>query len=110
MLADKRRHKRQTINRVAKFRCEPTALARDCMITDISDGGARLFCEVPDIPDDFQLLVTGDTTTTWHDCSVVWRLGGELGVRFVTQEREQERLKAFKEVRAKVRNSFGQAS
>jgi hypothetical protein len=34
---------------------------------------------------------------------VVWRLGGELGVTFVTQEKDRERLNAIKSFRMQAR-------
>jgi hypothetical protein len=41
MLTDRRSHRRYTINRIAKFQSDAYALPRDCMISDISDRGAR---------------------------------------------------------------------
>ncbi len=108
MFAERRQYKRQTINRLAKFVTEPGGLPRSCMITDISERGARLFSETSDMPDSFQLLISGETPIR-HDCCVVWRLGGEVGVTFVTEEREQERLKAMKEFQSRLRNAFRQA-
>jgi hypothetical protein len=52
------------------------------MITDISDNGARLYCD-SDMPDTFLLSLSGEGIDTRRECRVVWRLGGELGVEFV---------------------------
>jgi len=52
------------------------------MITDISEGGARLYSEI-DMPDRFTLSVTGDGGEARRGCRIVWRLGRELGVEFV---------------------------
>ena len=52
------------------------------MITDISEGGARLYSNI-DMPQKFTLSVSGDDGAARRDCRVVWRLGRELGVEFV---------------------------
>ena len=70
------------INRIAKFQPTPTALPRDCMITDISESGARLFADGIEMPDTFALLISGENRGDRRQCRVVWRLGGEIGVTF----------------------------
>ena len=79
---ERRKAPRRTINRVAQFHTGPGALPRSCMITDISDDGARLYSDST-MPDTFLLSLTGDGVDTRRECRVVWRLGGELGVEFV---------------------------
>jgi len=79
---DRRQHRRYTINRIAKFQTDATTLPRDCMITDISKQGARLFADGVDVPDQFHLLISGEKGER-KECRVVWRLGGEIGVTFV---------------------------
>jgi hypothetical protein len=79
---DRRKHRRYTINRIAKFQTDFGALPRDCMITDISEDGARLFAEYNDVPDQFHPVISGDSDMR-RECRVVWRLGGEIGVSFV---------------------------
>ena len=74
------------MNRLAKFRAEAGSLPRDCLVTDISDGGARLHAEGIVVPDQFVLSLTG-SQDMWRDCRVVWRLGCEIGVEFVDQAR-----------------------
>jgi hypothetical protein len=81
MFAERRQHTRHPINRAAKFQTEAGALPRDCMITDISRLGARLFAEGVEMPDRFYLSISGDTPIRC-ECRVVWRLGGEIGVTF----------------------------
>jgi len=54
------------------------SLPRDCWITDMSHGGARLHSEA-DLPDDFALVLPGGSR---RECRVVWRLGNEAGVTF----------------------------
>jgi len=109
MFAERRRHKRQAINRIAKIVTDSGALPRDCTITDISESGARLFTEASDIPDNFQLLISGEAPIR-QACCVVWRLGGEVGVTFVTKEQEQERQNAMKALQAQARDVFRQHS
>jgi hypothetical protein len=82
MLSDRRRDRRYKINRVAKFQPDTSTLPRDCMISDISDRGARLFAEGVEVPDQFSLLISGGAKGLRRHCLVVWRLGYELGVQF----------------------------
>jgi hypothetical protein len=82
MLDERRRHRRQAINRIGKFRPDVGSLPRDCMITDMSRNGARLFIDGVEVPDQFRLLITGEQGGE-RECRVVWRLGGEVGVSFV---------------------------
>jgi PilZ domain len=109
MLGERRRHNRHSINRMAKFVTDSGALPRDCLIVNLSESGARLFSEAEDIPDNFILLVSGDAPVR-QECRVVLRLGGEIGVAFVTKQREQFRTAAMKELRSQVRDVFRQES
>ena len=52
----------------------------DCVIRNLSDGGAKLeFATVRGIPNAFDLLVPGHAP---HHCRVAWRALKELGVQF----------------------------
>ncbi len=82
-LKERRKAPRRVINRMAEFQAGMGSLPRTCMITNISDTGARLFTEILDIPERFTLSVSGDAGVTRHECRLVWRLGGELGVEFL---------------------------
>jgi hypothetical protein len=82
VLKDRRQSPRQVINRIAKFHAGGGSLPRDCMVTDISENGARLFSEA-DMPEQFTLSLSGEGTSIRRECRVVWRLGGELGVEFI---------------------------
>ncbi|MEO6014081.1 MAG: PilZ domain-containing protein [Devosia sp.] len=54
----------------------------DCIIRNLSDGGAKLeFATVRGIPQSFDLLVPGHRP---HQCRVAWRALKELGVQFIT--------------------------
>jgi hypothetical protein len=81
---DRRRSRRRVLNRVANIQSSSGTLPRDCLITDISDGGVRLHVEGFDVPDEFVLLLTGDDVTAKERAyKVVWRLGHEVGAKFL---------------------------
>jgi hypothetical protein len=86
MRTERRRYPRYIINRIGKFQADAGSLPRDCMIIDLSKQGARLFANGADVPDRFDLLISGDKDVR-RGCQVVWRLGGEIGVAFVGPER-----------------------
>jgi hypothetical protein len=81
--ADRRQAPRRLINRTAKIQLGNGGLPRDCIITDISTGGVRLHVEGFDVPDDFVLLLCRDDLAKECNYQVVWRLGHEIGARFV---------------------------
>jgi PilZ domain len=82
-LIDRRKARRRLINRLAKIQLANCGLPRDCLITDISTGGVRLHVEGFEVPDDFVLLLCGDDLAKECNYQVVWRLGHEIGARFV---------------------------
>ena len=54
----------------------------DCIIRDLSDGGARLeVSSVGGIPQTFDLMAPGHRP---HSCRVAWRALKELGVQFLS--------------------------
>ena len=81
MLKDRRLVTRRVINRVAKYHSGLGALPRECIVTDISERGARLYSDI-DMPETFTLALSGEGAEVRKECRVVWRLGGELGVEF----------------------------
>jgi hypothetical protein len=83
---ERRGRQRRVINSVAQYHCGMGALPRTCMVTDISDGGARLYSET-EMPDTFTLSVLANNTEMRRECRVVWRLGGEVGVAFTDDRR-----------------------
>jgi hypothetical protein len=106
MFGERRKHQRFAIKRVARIQAEINGVttSRDCTITDISDNGARLFVE-DSVPDRFYLIVVSDNATR-HECKVIWRLGGELGVEFTTLQPDQSRLNSLNRVREDARKIF----
>jgi len=81
---DRRQSRRRLISRMAKIQVATGTLPRDCLITDISDGGVRLHVEGFEVPDEFVLLLSGDGVAARERAyRVVWRLGYEIGAEFV---------------------------
>jgi hypothetical protein len=81
---DRRRSRRRALNRVAKIQVASGTLPRDCLITDISEGGVRLHVEGFEVPDEFTLLLSGEGLVDMErEYRVVWRLGYEVGAKFV---------------------------
>lgn len=80
---ERRRSRRRLLNRMAKIKVGTGTLPRDCLITDISDGGVRLHVEGLEVPDEFVLLLSGEgLIAKERACRVVWRLGYEIGAEF----------------------------
>ena len=80
MLKDRRGSERHPTRGGAKIQLGVGALPRDCRITDVSDGGARLHVEGYEVPLHFILWLTPSDA---RECRVAWRLGHEIGVQFM---------------------------
>jgi hypothetical protein len=89
VFVERRRASRRVINRLAQYYCEGNQFPRNCLVSDISETGARLHSEA-DMPEAFVLEVSGEGFSAKHDCRVVWRLGHEMGVAF---ERPRDRFR-----------------
>jgi hypothetical protein len=83
---ERRKSARRTLNRFAQFHSEVSSMPRTCLVTDISESGARLYSEI-EMPTTFTLSVSRDGENIRRECRVVWRLGGELGVEFIDRVR-----------------------
>jgi len=57
----------------------------NCLVTDWAVGGARLCPHDPDSCPNLFTLITRDGRE--HTCQVVWRRGGEVGVKFPRPDR-----------------------
>jgi len=55
-------------------------LPRDCVITDISDGGVKVVAEHLEPPPEFTLIFS---TGSPKQCRLVWQIGCEFGAEFV---------------------------
>ena len=86
MFSERRHQARRVVNRIAQFYREIGELRRPCMVTDLSESGARLYSET-EMPDQFILALSGEGVAKHRACRVMWRLGGELGVAFVEPAR-----------------------
>jgi hypothetical protein len=85
---NRRRSQRRVLNRPARIYFGPGNVQRDCVVNDISDGGVRLRVEGFDVPDEFVLSLAEDGYSFKERAyQVVWRLGPELGAKFLGQAR-----------------------
>lgn len=97
-MKDKRKSPRRAISRLAKI--EVGSLLCGCLVTDISEDGVRLYVEGVAVPETFVLLDTDDIGCIQpRDCQVVWRLGHELGAKFLPVNNGGERRKTAKAAR-----------
>ena len=56
MLANRRSSERRVCKSFAKIQFATGGLPRDCMITDMSDGGVKIIAEYPEIPSEFTVI------------------------------------------------------
>ena len=84
-IGDRRGSRRHAISRIGKIQYGTGTLPRDCLITDVSDGGVRLHAEGLDVPQQFTLWF-GNAQR--RECNVVWRLGHEIGAEFIDTTRD----------------------
>lgn len=80
---ERRRSPRYPVDRLAKIQLGIGTPPRYCLITDISDGGVRLRADGFEVPDEFVLLLSGEGPAQDGTYRVVWRLGREVGAKFV---------------------------
>jgi PilZ domain len=97
MVKDKRKLPRRAVSLRVKIDIADGALVRDCLVTDISNVGVRLYVEGLEVPDAFVLLLgEPDGSIRPRACQVIWRLGYELGVKFADAPRRDEQAKGSK--------------
>jgi hypothetical protein len=80
MLMNRRKSERQQCRRVAKIQLASGSLPRDCMITDVSQGGVKIVAEYPEIPPEFTIILS---TGHARQCRLAWRIGCEFGAEFI---------------------------
>ena len=81
MLNDKRKAPHRPIRYTAWLMLEADQLY-GCVLSDVSDSGARIDVEDPEkIPDRFLLLLSGNGLAK-RKCHVVWRRSRQIGVKF----------------------------
>jgi hypothetical protein len=90
---DRRKSERRLHGGPAKIQLGIGALPRDCTITDVSDGGARVIAENLDVPAEFTIIFS---TGCPRQCRLAWRIGCEFGAEFIdgTQQRQFGRRQA----------------
>jgi hypothetical protein len=82
MIKEKRKSVRQAMRYTAWIGLGEGSVLRGCMVTDISETGARLELEHPDqLPTTFNLLLSG-RGGMYRRCCAVWRSENQIGVRF----------------------------
>jgi hypothetical protein len=91
-----RAHKRKPIQRVA-WVVDHAGRQHRCVMSDVSDGGARLELPVGVIPPPIFILSLAEMGKVHRCCEVRWRRGDAIGVRFISPQ-ELDRL--IKQARA----------
>lgn len=82
MINDKRKSQRRTIRYTAWAIIDGETL-HGCVLSDVSDFGARLDVENADnLPDQFVLLLSGRRGSPRRNCRVIWRKPNQVGVEF----------------------------
>jgi PilZ domain len=84
MLQDRRNTQRHAVSGPATIQSITGAPVGDCLVADVSDGGARILAHGFEVPPEF-LLVFPDLADAARECRVVWRLDDEVGVEFVDE-------------------------
>jgi hypothetical protein len=79
MYANRRSSERRACRSFAKIQFS-SGLPRDCMISDVSDGGVKIIAEYPEIPSEFTVIFSEGRP---RQCRLAWRIGCELGAQFL---------------------------
>jgi hypothetical protein len=79
-MEERRRERRQRTLKAGRITIDPNASALDCIVRNLSPGGALLMVSSLAVPDHFALTFT--STRARHDCRVVWRAMDRVGVAF----------------------------
>lgn len=82
MTKEKRKNARRALRYAAWIgSCDKIPL-RGCIVSDISDDGAKLEVEqAQELPDEFQLLFSGHGGI-YRQCRTIWRTTNQIGVHF----------------------------
>jgi PilZ domain len=80
--AELRKKPRRNFHYNARILTDKAGTMLSCLISDISETGARLVLEEDcELPEEFVLLLTPTGEARRH-CSVMWRTGTSVGVAF----------------------------
>ena len=89
--ADRRASPRRRVLKRGKVVFNASNSVIDCMIRDISQGGARIACaQTAALPDHFTLVSVPEREL--RDVRIAWRHMGEVGVQFTSEPRKALRL------------------
>jgi hypothetical protein len=76
-----RSHPRQLTLKTATILCDEESSGISCAVLNVSAGGLCLLVPSADeVPDAFDLIVDPDRSR--HSCTVTWKSGNRIGVRF----------------------------
>lgn len=83
MVKEKRKNIRRAIRYTARIGLGDGSPLQGCMVSDVSETGARLDVEHPEaLPEAFTLVLSG-RGGIHRQCRVMWRTEDQIGVRFV---------------------------
>ena len=83
VVAERRKSPRRAVSQVVRLELPDGAAANHpgLLVTDLSDGGARLFAQNVEIPNVFALVFADSGRR--RECRMIWRIGPEVGVEFL---------------------------
>ena len=83
MSFDMRLRPRRNVHTAAWIGFDGETRLQRCTLVDISEDGARLAIEeAEDLPDQFNLVLSRFGRPS-HQCSVVWKVTDQVGVKFI---------------------------
>jgi PilZ domain len=81
---ERRQSARVSTNRVATIRTDDGSFTVSCVVSNLSEGGAKLMVEEPKpLPTEFFLFLRPGGAVG-RRCQIMWRIGNRVGVRFVS--------------------------
>src|SRR5271169_3183865 len=98
MRRDRRRTFRVELNSAATIYDVDRHLERPCIVSDFSNGGAKISgIRTRTIPDEFKLRISHSQDRA-RACRVIWRTDDTLGVEFIDNERKPKAKAARKKI------------
>ena len=92
MSGEKRTFQRKSLTYPARLDAGDGKPPRECMLSDVSESGARVVVKDPnEIPDSVTLLIGSEGVAPRH-CRVAWRDGTELGLEFKKSQKPASSL------------------
>lgn len=85
MAGEKRRSPRKALRYPGELDVGDGSALRKCLLSDISDTGARVMIEKPDEVPDLVMLLLGHERGARRRCRIVWREPKQLGLEFVKE-------------------------